>query len=161
MSAADGPGLSEIDKLVHIEAIRKLKARYFRALDTKNWAVWLEVFTEDATLQFDLAEAPLMAAGGESPKLEGRAAIAAMVPVDLATARTVHHGHTAEIEILSDREARAVWAMDDVVDHGHMIIRGAGHYHETYRRTAEGWRIATVHLTRIRLEQHVQGRARL
>ena len=33
--------------LVEIEAIRQLKARYFRLLDTKQWDAWLEVFTED------------------------------------------------------------------------------------------------------------------
>ena len=33
--------------LVEIEAIKQLKARYFRLLDTKRWDAWREVFTED------------------------------------------------------------------------------------------------------------------
>ena len=33
--------------LVEIEAIKQLKARYFRFLDTKQWDAWKEIFTED------------------------------------------------------------------------------------------------------------------
>ena len=31
-----------------IEAIRQLKARYFRFVDTKQWDRWGDLFTEDA-----------------------------------------------------------------------------------------------------------------
>jgi hypothetical protein len=33
--------------LLEIEAIKQLKARYCRHLDTKNWEAWREVFAED------------------------------------------------------------------------------------------------------------------
>lgn len=63
----------------------------------------------------------------------GRKAIAEFVPKDLATAQTVHQGHTAEIDILSPTEARGIWAMADIVDHGTTVIHGFGHCRETYR----------------------------
>jgi len=150
--------MTDLERLLHIEAIRTLKARYFRALDTKEWDTFLSVFTEDAVLQFDMAVPALLDGDEMSPKMVGKAAIAEFVPRDLATARTIHHGHTSEIEIIDDRNARAIWAMDDVVDHGSKIIWGSGHYRETYVREDDGWKIATVHLTRISLDEENRGR---
>jgi 3-phenylpropionate/cinnamic acid dioxygenase small subunit len=37
--------------LEEIEAIKRLKARYFRLMDTKQWDQWGDVFTEDAHLR--------------------------------------------------------------------------------------------------------------
>ena len=150
--------MDDLTRLLAIDAIRQLKARYFRCLDTKDWDGWLSVFTEDATLEFDLAVSTGGRSGEAAPKLVGKATIAQFVPRDLATARTIHHGHTAEIELLDETHARGVWAMDDVVDHGHTVLRGAGHYRETYLKTQDGWRIASIHLTRIHLEQETRGR---
>ena len=33
-----------------IEAIKRLKARYFRTLDTKDWAAYREVFVDDVVI---------------------------------------------------------------------------------------------------------------
>ena len=38
-------------ELNHIEAIKRLKARYFRMLDTKNWQEWGKIFAPDAVLR--------------------------------------------------------------------------------------------------------------
>ncbi len=45
-----GPGgqaPSLVEKLWDIEQIKQLKARYFRLMDTKDWAAWRELFTDD------------------------------------------------------------------------------------------------------------------
>jgi len=141
------------EQLLAIEQIKALKARYFRLFDTKQWAEWGEVFTEDATLQFDTAVSTLGRPGNPVPKFEGRTAIVAMCEARNATSQTVHHGHMPEIEILSATEARGKWAMEDIVDHGTYVVHGFGHYHETYRKIAGRWQIATVLLTRLRLSQ--------
>ena len=39
------------EQLTDIEAIKQLKARYFRLMDTKRWEEWGDVFTKDARLQ--------------------------------------------------------------------------------------------------------------
>jgi hypothetical protein len=58
-----------------------------------------------------------------------------------------------EIELTSPTTAKAVWAMEDIIEGGgRPLFRGYGHYHETYRKEGDTWRIATLHLTRIRLE---------
>jgi len=136
---------------LELEAIKQLKARYFRCMDTKDWDGWREVFTEDASLEFDLAVSTLGRPGQPAPKLVGRDAILAYVSRAFATNQTVHHGHMPELELLSETRARGVWAMEDIVDDGDRVVHGYGHYHETYRKVGDAWRIASVHLTRIRL----------
>lgn len=143
--------MDAVAELIEIERIKRLKARYLRCLDTKDWDGFLGVFTDDATLTFDLAVSTLGRDGRSAPPMVGKAAIAAFVPRDLATAQTVHQGFTPEIDLLDETEAAGIWPMADIVDHGDRIYRGEGHYHETYRKTAQGWRISSVHLTRVRL----------
>ena len=72
------------------------------------------------------------------------------------TAQTVHHAHTPIIEIVSDGEARGIWAMEDIVDRGSEMIHGFGHYHEKYRRVDGKWRFAAVRLTRLRISKTVR-----
>ena len=69
---------------------------------------------------------------------------------------TVHHGHMPEIEILSPSSAKGIWAMEDILKWPEAAavktLHGYGHYHETYRKTADGWRIETSKLTRLRVD---------
>ena len=148
-------------RLVELEAIKRLKAKYFRCLDTKDWDGWLSVFTDDVTLAFDTAVSTGGQDGRTAPKLVGKQALAEFVVNDLRTAVTVHHGHTPEIDILSETEAKGIWAMQDIVDHGDNVLFGQGHYRETYRKLDGEWRIASVHLTRVRLGQELRGRIML
>ena len=142
--------MDDVSKLLSIEAIRSLKARYFRFVDTKDWKGLRSVFTDDAKIEipenFDRPFAP-------DPFVE-------MVEAALANAISVHHGHMPEIEILSETEAQGIWAMNDHLTFppgdagltGAAEIVGSGHYHESYRREGNDWRIATLRLTRIRLQ---------
>ncbi len=125
-------------------AIHNLKARYCRLLDTKDWAGWQALFTEDVVLDTS-------AAGGA--RLEGAAAAVAAVRGSIDAAITTHHVHTPEITVNGD-EARAIWAMQDrnIWPNGRKLL-GFGHYHERYRRGPDGtWRIAESRLTRINHE---------
>ena len=40
-----------LQQLLDIEAIKQLKARYFRCMDTKDWDGFRDVFTVDAVLE--------------------------------------------------------------------------------------------------------------
>lgn len=130
----------EIQRLVDIEAIKHLRGRYSRAVDTKQWDVYAASLTEDAVLTAD------------SGVNEGRDSIVAVVSGALATATTVHHQHTPEIEITGPDTATGIWAMQDVVQIGTFVLRGFGHYHEEYVRTPEGWKIQRSTLTRVLIE---------
>jgi hypothetical protein len=141
--------MNRIERLEATEAIRNLKARYFRLMDTKQWDALREVFTCD--LRVVTPEGALYVEGGD--------AYAASLKTSLEHAVSCHQGLTGEIEVHDDRTATAIWAMQDVIEWetahprtGWKAILGRGHYHETYRIEAGAWRIATLMLTRLRLD---------
>jgi ketosteroid isomerase-like protein len=121
-------------------AIASLKARYCRLLDGKHWAEFASLFTEDVV--FDAT-----ASGG--PLMEGRAAAVARIHASIDSAVTVHQVHSPEISIDGDT-ATAIWAMQDRLRWPNgRLLDGAGHYHERYVRTQDGWKIAHSRLTRL------------
>ncbi len=138
-----------LEQLLEIEALRRLKAAYFRFYDTKDWDGWLAQLTEDATLTaepgtiWEEAQPPL--------RLIGRKAIGEYLVRMGPLRNTVHHGHTHEIDLLSATEARGIWAMEDIVEYQDKRLHGHGHYHETYRKVAGQWRFASIHLKRLRV----------
>jgi ketosteroid isomerase-like protein len=132
-----------------IEAIKQLKARYFRYLDTKQWEQWGDVFTEDCEL---------VNPQSRDVPLRGREEIVGLISRNLENVVSVHHGHMPEIELLSDTEARGIWAMFDLLigvrhsreDAGEVRLEGFGHYIEHYRKEPDGrWRIARLQLMRL------------
>jgi hypothetical protein len=145
--------------LLAMEAIRNLKAAYFRCMDTKNWTEFGTLFTADAT--FDVRGALEMPRTEEDyasqPIIEGVSAITSMVRSGLTPLISVHHGHCPEITILSDASANAVWPMTDLLvfpDGGPLkMFRGYGYYHETYSRREDRWQIATLKLRRLYVER--------
>jgi hypothetical protein len=143
-----------IERLLAIEEIKVLKARYFWALDRKAWDLFGSLFTDDAV--FDLGSAGLdqdAASGSAVPtELVGPASIQGAAAELFRTAVTVHHGHAPQIEITGPDDAKGIWAMSDWVDFGDRSFRGAGHYDEDYRRVDGGWLISRTRLTRLRLD---------
>lgn len=145
------------DHLIAIEAIKTLKARYFRFVDTRDWSGLRGVFTPDAIL--DVPEA------GRGPQGLDESMI--FFEQALEGAVSVHFGHMPEIEIESEDSARAVWPMDDRIYWsperasilGYTQLRGFGHYHETYGRHDGEWKIKTMRLTRLRLVTNTPPRA--
>jgi uncharacterized protein (TIGR02246 family) len=137
--------MSGAEQRQDLDAIHRLKARYFRCLDTKDWAGFADVFTEDASMQSGPAG---------QPPVVGRAAIADFVSASVASFVTVHHGHMPEIAFAGRDAASGIWAMfDQLRGPGGFRMDGWGHYHETYRRCADDrWRIASTRLTRLRVE---------
>jgi hypothetical protein len=144
---------AQAETLVAIEAIKTLKARYFRVMDAKDWPAFESLFTSDAIMDVSGE-----LGGGESDAgiIRGNAAIRAFVQSAIDTVTTVHHGHMPEIEIESSSRARGIWAMEDqlVWPEGAPIrsLHGFGHYHETYERHDGHWLIASLRLTRLRVD---------
>ena len=146
------------ERLHAIEDIKKLKSRYFQFLDNKEWDNWqTQVWAPDATL--DVPEL------GIDP-VAGADNIANWTAARMGNVLSIHHGHMPDIEILSDGSetgvcAKGVWAMEDILRWptdspglgGSTYIHGWGHYHETYVRLAEGWRIKSSQLTRLYVER--------
>ena len=155
--------MDAVHRLLAIEAIRGLKARYFRCMDTKDWSGLSEVFAPDAV--FDLREMNSVrdhASGVWTPPYaddnalhRGHDAVLAMIRGSLSRLLSIHHGHMGEIEITGETTARAIWAMEDRIHNPPgdppFSLHGAGHYHDTYVLLAEGWAIETTRITRLRL----------
>ena len=124
-----------------IEAIRRLKARYFRTLDTKDWDAMRQVFTDDVVMD------TTQSGGG---RVEGADEFMTFLREALDGTVTVHQGHMPEIDLTSETTATGIWALNDIViwPNG-MRLDGYGHYHETYEKGPDGWRISSSTLTRL------------
>ena len=128
----------------HLEAIKQLKARYFRTLDTKDWQGMREVFADDLVMDTS-------ASGGSV--VSGADAFMTALRSILKDVVTVHHGHMPEIELTSPTTAKGVWAMQDLLQWPDgRELQGYGHYHETYVLIDGAWRIKTSKLTRLRMD---------
>lgn len=141
--------MTDLEKLLAIEEIKGLKAKYFRCVDTKDWEGYRSVFADD--LVFDITSD--MPDAGVIVGADAAVAIpAASLTSDI---KSVHHGHCPEIEILSDTTAKGIWAMEDNLIWSAdsampgQRMNGMGHYHETYEKSDKGWVIKTLKLTRL------------
>jgi len=127
-----------------VEAIKQLKARYFRTMDTKDWSGMRAVFADDVVM--DTASS----GGGV---VRGADEFLAFLEPTLRDVVTVHHGHMPEITLTSPTTATGIWSMEDMLrwpDGTEM--HGYGHYHETYEKNDGEWRIKTSTLTRLRVD---------
>jgi uncharacterized protein (TIGR02246 family) len=138
------------DDLVELEAIKAVKYRYLRAVDTRDWDLLASVLTEDATAAY--------ASGKLS--YEGRDAIVgflrdSMPPSEMLTSHRVHH---PEIELTGPTTATARWALDDVVifPNANLALRGAAYYQDEYVKSGGEWRIS--HTGYRRLYEETSGR---
>ena len=143
--------MNDIEKLLALEDIKALKARYFRYVDTKDWDGYESLFAPDA--QIDLSD--------DMPGdfIIGPANIRRRASEPLTGCVSIHHGHCPEIEFTSDTTARGIWAMEDMLrwqeDNALVPIKslhGYGHYFETYERIAGRWVIKTMKLKRLRVD---------
>lgn len=144
--------MTAVDEL---EAIRQLKARYCRFLDTKDGVAWRGIFSPDVVVTLDMA----VSAGGADPQtappIEGVDTFVPQVLASLDGVTTVHHCHTPEITLTSAISATGIWAMEDrLIFADGREFHGAGHYHETYEKRDGTWQITTLHLTRTVLRFH-------
>ena len=144
--------MTDVEKLLAIEEIKRLKAKYFYYFDHKDWARWRsEVWAPDARLEVPEA----------SMELAGVDEIIEWCARSAGNQISVHHGHMPIIEIQSDDAATGIWAMEDILrlpkdqpsTYGYTYLHGWGHYHETYIRGPNGWRIGSTRLTRLYVER--------
>lgn len=150
--------MTDTERLLAIEEIKSLKARYFRTMDTKDWAGLGTVFAPDSVFDFREATRDPTNPDASLPvtePVEGGEAIVAAISAALEGINSVHHGHMPEIEIMSATTAKALWPMEDVIravdGERDFAFKGYGHYHETYERIDGEWRIKTSKLTRLRV----------
>jgi len=143
----------ELSRLLDYEAIRNVKARYCRLLDTKDWDGFITLFTPDAVM--DVEE------DTGNPPITGHAAILDQVRFAVIDAQSAHQIHSSEIDLRGDEadvitamQDRVVWAPGKCPILGGQSITGFGHYTERYVRRDGQWKIAALKLTRLYVEVH-------
>jgi hypothetical protein len=132
---------ARIGVLEDIEAIKKLKAKYWYYVDGKLWNELETCFVEDAAADY-----------GPTIELHGRKAIMQYLKDTLGadTIVTFHEGHNPDIEITSDRTARGIWTLHDyaVMQPGR-TMSGWGHYEDEYVKQDGKWMKKSTKITRI------------
>ncbi len=132
---------ARIRVLEDIEAIKKLKARYWRCVDRSLWTEMEDVFAEDATADY-----------GPNMQFQGRKAIIQFLKDSTGQESmiTAHGGHNAEIEITGETTARGVWALNDlVVIQPNTRMMGWGYYDDEYVKENGRWRKKSTRISRI------------
>jgi bile-acid 7alpha-dehydratase len=131
--------MSQLDE---IEAIKKLKYKYFRCLDRKRWAELAECFAPDATSAYDDGRY----------SFQGRDAILRFLEQALGRPDviTLHQGHHPEIELTSPTTATGTWYLEDeVIDRKrNQALRGAAFYHDEYVKLDGAWKLKATGYTR-------------
>jgi len=130
--------------LLAIESIKRLKARYCRHLDAKDWSAWRTIFTDDFVSDTSEAGGKVIVGADDFVAFTRKG-------IGHPAQATAHQVHAPEIELTSATTARGVWALQDVVRFGRgLSLVGYGHYHETYENTTGQWLIKSSKLTRLR-----------
>ena len=153
--------MDTLQKLLAIEEIKKMKARYFRGVDTKNWDLLASTLTEDVVCDYRGATTDPVTGINAAPETTGEPLVGRKFAVDaiksvLATVTTVHHGYMPEIEIVDENSATGIWSMSDTLrfPKGGDVeeIAGYGHYYDTYVRINGTWLTKTLRLPRLRVD---------
>lgn len=124
--------------------LTRAKARYCFTLDTRDWAGFGDLMTDDVVL--DVSD------GTGVPVVTGRDAAVEMIRSSLTNAKSAHQVHTPLIDLNGD-EAEVIWAMQDrVIWESGPALTGYGHYHERWVRRGDDWKLASLRLTRLIVE---------
>ncbi len=127
------------------EAVMELQARYFRLLDTKDWAGFRALLTDDVHVDLSADQAGVF---------DDADAYVAMLQQHGVM---VHQGHMPEIELTSPETANGIWAIEDLNRipagaGGFLTAHGYGHYHVSYVEVDGQWTVASLTVTRLRLD---------
>lgn len=118
-----------------LEAIKHLKYRYLRALDTKDWDTFAATLTDDVTGDY-----------GASLSFINRTELVDYMRASVGPAViTEHRVDHPEIDVEGD-EATGRWYLQDrvIVPDFSFMLFGAAFYADRYRRTEHGWRICAT-----------------
>lgn len=152
--------MSDFDYLRSMEAIKIVKAKYFRSIDTKDWELMKSILADDVVCDLrgsaTIPGTSVRAFPGAAEEIiYGADNVLNRYKAGAAHLSSVHLGHMPEIEMTSETSARAIWAMSDLLRFvGGPIaeMNGHGRYHDTYKLIDGEWKISSLQLTRTRLD---------
>ena len=112
------------------EAIRELKHRYFRCLDTNDMEGMAQLFTEDATSWYTDGKWSFDSRDGIIGFLSGNRRL------------SLHTAHQPEITLTSATTATGIWRLEDWVFRADgRVLHGSGYYRDEYVKIDGEWKI--------------------
>ncbi|ATA27462.1 bile acid 7-alpha dehydratase BaiE [Mycobacterium lepraemurium] len=126
-----------LDDLADIEAIKQVKYRYLRALDTRHWDDFADTLAEDITADYG----PSI---GNELHFTNRAELVEYMRTSLPANVITEHRVTHPDIVVDGDTATGSWYLQDrvmVAELNFMLI-GAAFYRDIYRRTERGWKIS-------------------
>ncbi len=124
----------ECRKLKDLEAIKRVRRKYWHCVHKGLWDEIGDCFSRDATVDF-----------GPAAQFQGRQAIAQFFKERMATtfSRVVPFGHNPEIEITGDDVASGEWQFDGFMIEAqtNAAVRIGVSYYEKYAKEDGAWRI--------------------
>jgi hypothetical protein len=135
-----------LERLLAIEDIKLLRAKYCRSIDSHTFDRLREVLTEDFLLDMSPTARVL---GTEVKPISGRETVIGMMHKAFAPLEMLLHIVTIpEIEFQDEGRATGVWRQETFVKENRPELPGLGLAYatvfDTYRKEPEGWRIASV-----------------
>ena len=132
--------MSGMTDLEAIEAIKRAKYRYLRALDTKHWGDFADTLTEDIVGDYGSSL-------GKEHRFTNRGDLVEFMRTSMpAGVITEHRVDHPEITIDDNDEAEGIWYLQDrvIVAEYNFMLFGAAFYRDRYRRTDDGWKICAT-----------------
>lgn len=133
-----------LQQLSDMEEIKVLKHRYFRAIDTGDFAALPALFTADVACTYN--------GGTYKVSLKGRDAMVEFLSNSFHSgALAMHIGIMPEISVTGDNSATGLWYLQDVfIDlekDAHTF--GTAIYSDAYRREGGVWKIESTYYDRV------------
>ncbi len=133
----------QVQALQDIEAIKRLKHAYFRAIDSADLELMKTLVTPDVEVHF---------VGGDYEwRLDGRDQYVEAISRNFnSQVIAQHNGHHPEITIVSDTEAEGIWYLHDNFYNlrAKLFTTGTAFYRDLYRKVNGQWQIASTRYTR-------------
>lgn len=125
--------------MADVEAIKQVKYRYLRALDTKHWDDFTDTLTEDVRGDYGSSMGKELHFTKRDDVVEY---MRSALPLSVITEHRVTH---PEIVVNGDT-ATGSWYLQDrvIVAEADFMLIGAAFYRDQYRRTPDGWRISAT-----------------
>lgn len=128
-----------IKAIEDVDAIKQLKYRYWRYLDTKQWDELATCFAPDASVAY----------GSGRYEFHGVEAIMKFLRESLGRERgavTIHQGHHPEIQLTSATTAQGTWALYNYMYNvkENRGIRIGAYYHDDYVKAAGVWKFQHI-----------------
>ncbi len=147
LNVADG-GIEDLrrdlQRLMDIEAIKQLKAAYFRCIDTANFEELGTLFHDDVSVR--------LIGGTYEWALQGKAEYLEAIQKSFNREAVGHHnGHHPEIQILSETEATGIWYLADTmwILNAKFLTQGTALYWDRYLKVDGRWTIKDTKYRRI------------